>query len=40
MTADEESFEHEDRHTRDADERLEEAPERDRSAIDAGSRAR
>lgn len=40
MATNEDSFEPGDRHTKDADERLEEAPERDRSAIDAGSRAR
>lgn len=40
MSAQEPGAESEERHTKSAEEALEEAPERDRSAIDAGSRAR
>ena len=40
MAAQEPGPQAEERHTRSAEEALEEAPERDRSAIDAGSRAR
>lgn len=40
MTTDADGFENEERGTKSAEEKLEAAPERDRSAIDAGSRAR
>src|SRR3546814_9394543 len=40
MVTGRENLGNDDRHTKSADQKLEEAPARDRSAIDAGSRAR